>query len=58
MPMTPDPRTNQYLAKVKEAEERASQSGKIEDRESWLRIAEEYRQLAKLIGSDGKSPKS
>jgi hypothetical protein len=31
--MTPDPRTNQYLAKVKEAEERASQPGKIEDRD-------------------------
>jgi hypothetical protein len=55
MPMTPDPRTDQYLAKAKDAEEQAAKSGTIEDRESWLRIADEYRQLAKLLGSVGAS---
>jgi hypothetical protein len=53
MTMTPDPRTDQYLAKVKEAEEQAAKSETIEDRESWLRIADEYRQLVELIGSVG-----
>jgi len=55
MPMTPDPRTNQYFAKVKEAEEQAARPGNIEDRKSWLRIADEYRALAKLTGSNGSS---
>jgi hypothetical protein len=50
-------RTEQYLAKVKEAEENAAKSEYPEDRDSWLRIADEYRQLAKLTGSRPQSSK-
>jgi hypothetical protein len=40
----------EFLAKAKEAEEQAAKAGKGPTRESWLRIAFGYRDLARASG--------
>ena len=43
-------RRDEFLAKAKEAEELAEQTPDWHEKESWLRIAREYRDLAKRQG--------
>ena len=43
-------RKEEFLAKAKEAEELAEQTMSHHEKESWLRIAREYRELANRQG--------
>ena len=49
MPVNTD-RKNEYFDRAKEAEEWAAQTTDLSLRQSWLKIAEEYRLLAEITG--------
>jgi len=45
--MSGEQRKKEYLAKAREAEEHAQRTPDRHEKESWLRIAQSYRELAK-----------
>jgi hypothetical protein len=56
MPL-PDDDTEECLARARYARARAEQAKTQEDRESWLRIAKEWQDLASFRRTGGRPPK-
>ena len=56
MPL-PHEDVEECLARARYARERATEAKTREDRESWLRIAEEWQDLATFHLTGGRSPK-
>jgi hypothetical protein len=48
--MNKEQRALEYLAKAKEAEERAESASGPASKEAWTRIARNYHELAKQVG--------